>query len=295
MVAYPCLVRGHEIQTAFSLRDQKLHQVDMPELHENRFVVTPQGWILTVAESGSAYLLNPQNNSRVDLPALEDDLPEQRRCVLSGNDGSAPGCGVLVLDLTSSVMWYCRVGGRRWSKHSYDIGCYNLPTDYCPVPKKRNIFDVAAVDGSFFFVESHSELGTLDFTADGPADDDPEARLGAIAVVPSLSDDLGGGDYQQMCVAMTYLLESCGDLYFAPISFYDACLDRPGTVRVYKMDFSAPAWRRTEDIGDRAFLLGRSNFGASCSASEHSLEVIRTFEQASATQEHPRWIVPVAI
>ncbi|KAK3129962.1 hypothetical protein QOZ80_6BG0487140 [Eleusine coracana subsp. coracana] len=292
----------------------------MPELHENRFVVTPQGWILIVADSGSAYLLNPQNNSRVNLPALEDDLPEQRRCVLSGKDGSASaGCGVLVLDLTSPVMWFCRVGGRRWSKHSYDIGCYNLPTDYCPVPKKRNIFDVAAVDGRFFFVEdeSYSELGTLDFT-DGPADDEPEARLGAIAV-PSLSDDLESGDYQQMCVAMTYLLESCGDLYFATVSFYDSCLDRPGTVRVGFLGAGVaedgghrgpclPAWQiqlrglmlRDRPLVKKANSLYWINLFDEEGNQLHvyhvkdgSLEVIRTFEHASATQEHPRWIVPV--
>ncbi|TVU35957.1 hypothetical protein EJB05_17864, partial [Eragrostis curvula] len=99
--------------------------------------------------------------------------------------------------------------------HGYDLGCYDLPKAYCPVPKKRNIFDIAAVEGRFFFFESRtdSELGTLDFTNDGQ---EPEARLGAIAV-PSLSDDLYG-DCEQTCAVMTYLLESCGDLYVPGLS-----------------------------------------------------------------------------
>ncbi|TVU09413.1 hypothetical protein EJB05_42885, partial [Eragrostis curvula] len=225
-LAYPCVMRRHEMQTAFSLPDQELRQFDMmpdmmPELHGTTFVATPQGWILVVANSGSelslTYLLDPQTTSRVALPELEeDDLPEQRKCVLSGNDATAEGCGVLVLDMTSPAMWFCRIGGSRWSRHGYDIGCYNLPPSYCPVPKKRNIFDMAAVGGRFFFFESDtsSEVGTLDFT-EGP---EPEARMGVIAV-PSLDGDFYG-DRQQMSAVLTYLVESCGDLYLASIAFY---------------------------------------------------------------------------
>ncbi|CAN6182163.1 unnamed protein product [Urochloa humidicola] len=167
-VAYPWLVRGHETHKAFfSLPDQKLHQVSMPELSGNAFFVTPQGWILVlvVGESPNAEtcLFHPQSKARVDLPALEGDeleLPKRGRCLLSGNDPTAPGCGVLVLDLQSPAMWFCRVSGRddgaRWSKHAYDIGSYDLPEEYCPVPKKRNLFDVAAVGGRFFFFDSDS-------------------------------------------------------------------------------------------------------------------------------------------
>ncbi|KAL6655646.1 hypothetical protein ACP70R_006472 [Stipagrostis hirtigluma subsp. patula] len=212
---HPCLMRRHEAQTAFSLPEQKHHHVSTPELSGgDTFVVTPQGWILVVVDdsagsspSKQTYLLDPQARSRVQLPALledDDDLPEPCRCVLSGA-GRDPACGVLVFDLQSPTMWFCRVGGSRWSKHTYDIGCYNLALEYCPVPKKRHFFDVAAVGGRFFFFESdsNSELGTLDFT-DGPQ---PEARLGSITV-PSLSAELDAGTHQS-CAVATYLLESC--------------------------------------------------------------------------------------
>ncbi|KAL6600782.1 hypothetical protein ACP70R_045067 [Stipagrostis hirtigluma subsp. patula] len=322
-MVHPCLMRRHDTQTAFSLPEQKHHHVSAPELSGNTFLVTPQGWILVVVDSvGSSpsnktYLLDPQAGSRVQLPALEDELPEQCRCILSGT-GNHPGGGVLVLDLQSPTMWFSRVGGRRWSKHSYDIGCYDLPLEYCPVPKKRNFFNVAALGGRFFFfgANSNSELGTLDFTDDPQ----PEARLGAVAI-PNIDDDIYA-DTQQSCIVATYLLESCGELFLATIAFHDFCFDRPGTVRVYTMDFSVPAWRRTYDIGDRAFLLGHSNFAASCSASNRGLkpntlywlsiftvgdcslhvysiqdgsfETIMPFENASSSRQKPFWIVPLA-
>uniref|UniRef100_K4A3F2 KIB1-4 beta-propeller domain-containing protein n=2 Tax=Setaria italica TaxID=4555 RepID=K4A3F2_SETIT len=294
-VAYPCLVRG---QKAFSLPDQKLHQnISMPELSGNAFFATPQGWILVVLGSGSdrsspreTYLLHPQSRSRLDLPPLEDEhdeLPERGRCLLSGNDPGGPGCSVRIFDLQSPALWFCRVSGPRWSNHVYDIGSYDLPEEYCPVPKRS-----------------------------GTSSTSPPLA----GAVPSLDDDLYG-DRQRSCIVASHLLESCGDLYLATVTFHDFCFDLPGTVRVYRMYFSVLAFRRTDDIGDRAFLLGASNFGASCSASDHglkanclywvnrfsedhgnlhvynvkdgSLEIIQTFGSASTGQK-PFWILPAA-
>ncbi|OEL21372.1 hypothetical protein BAE44_0017616, partial [Dichanthelium oligosanthes] len=62
------------------------------------------------------------------------------------------------------------------------------------------------------------------------------------------------------------------------IVFFDGYnLHKIAEVAVYKMDFSAPAWRKVDRIGDdRVFLLGgdrigESKYGASWSAAEHGL------------------------
>ena len=74
----------------------------------------------------------------------------------------------------------------------------------------------------------------------------------------------------------TYLVESCGDLFMVVVVFLGHNVHKIDKVDVYKMDFSRPEWCKVDRIGDRVFLLGgdsigASNFGASCSASEHGL------------------------
>lgn len=256
----------------FSLPAMKLLDVNLPEeMCGNTFLETPQGLVLvlmtTSSPPASAFLLDPRDGSRVaELPPLgEGELPAHRRCVLSGRPPE-PGCGVLVFDLESPALLFCRVGGERWSRHGYDIGCYDLPEEYCPVPKRRQLFDVAGVGGRFYFCEDKDfSLGTLDFTGDG------EVALVAVSV-PGIDDIFPSPDSSG--IAATYLVESRGDLYLAAVVFLGFRAEGPPhKFSVYRMDFSAagPAWRRTADIGgDRAFVLGGGgggNFGASCSAS----------------------------
>ncbi|XP_037432375.1 uncharacterized protein LOC119299226 [Triticum dicoccoides] len=300
----------------FSLPDQKLQ--DVPPLVSSKKVSlpTPQGWVLVLSSSGSSledagtHLLNPKDGSIIELPTLNDDeVPLTCRCVLS-NVVVAPGCSVLVFDHASPVMWFCRVGqDLRWSRHGYDIGCLDILG--CP-PTKRNFFHVAAVNGRFFFFQSNVDsLGTLDFQAND-ASEKPEARLGAIAV-PRVEVPFG--------FTATYVLESCNDLFLVHIPFHGMCVDQPVELRVYRMDFSdPPAWRKTDCIGDRAFILGRSNFAASCSASGYGLkpncvywvnslseknsdlhvlglqdgssEIVKQFDNVLGV-EKPFWIVPV--
>ncbi|EEC84499.1 hypothetical protein OsI_31188 [Oryza sativa Indica Group] len=177
--AYPLLVQRYGVAgvtpssssssmatRVFSLPAMKLLDVNLPEeMCGNTFLETPQGLVLvlmtTSSPPASAFLLDPRDGSRVaELPPLgEGELPAHRRCVLSGRPPE-PGCGVLVFDLESPALLFCRVGGERWSRHGYDIGCYDLPEEYCPVPKRRQLFDVAGVGGSSltFLVESRGDL-----------------------------------------------------------------------------------------------------------------------------------------
>ncbi|XBI78851.1 hypothetical protein VPH35_088465 [Triticum aestivum] len=306
-VAYPLLVLApppgpdRSSYKLFTLPDQKLQDVTpLVSSKKKVWLATPQGWVLVLSSSDSpsattgTYLLNTMDGSRIELPALKDDEASGAcRCVLS-NPVAAPGCGVLVFDLASPVVWFCRVGqDLRWLK--------------------RNFFDVAAVDGRFFFCESESSdsLGTLDFHTGG-ASEEPEVRLGAIAV-PSIEAPMG--------ITATYVVESCNHLFLVHIAFHGVCVDRPGELHVYRMDFSdPPAWRKTDCIGDRVFLLGDSNFAASCSASgcglkpncvywvncfseensdlhvlglrDGSSEIVKRFENVLGVHK-PFWVVPV--
>nr|BAD26095.1 hypothetical protein [Oryza sativa Japonica Group] len=295
--AYPLLVQRYGVAgvtpssssssmatRVFSLPAMKLLDVNLSvEMCGNTFLETPQGLVLvlmtTSSPPASAFLLDPRDGSRVaELPPLgEGELPAHRRCVLSGRPPE-PGCGVLVFDLESPALLFCRVGGERWSRHGYDIGCYDLPEEYCPVPKRRQLFDVAGVGGRFYFAENKGELGTLDFTGGGGGGGGGEAVVGAIAI-PVLDYFPAG---QVMSSSLTFLVESRGDLFLVAIAFEGYSIGGPYDVHVFRMDFSAaapgPAWRRATDIGDRAFLVGGDNSsGASCSASGCGVKANRIY------------------
>nr|CAB3463902.1 unnamed protein product [Digitaria exilis] len=124
---------------------------------------------------------------------------------------------------------------------------------------------IAAVGGKVYFEFTGNELGFVEFDTADP----DEPKLGLIEVdMVDIPDS--------MPVWWSYLVESCGELFLAVVFFDGENVHKVVEVAVYKMDFSTPAWCKVDGIGDRVFLLGGdriglSNFGASCSASEHGL------------------------
>ncbi|KAL6864706.1 hypothetical protein ACP4OV_015857 [Aristida adscensionis] len=123
---------------------------------------------------------------------------------------------------------------------------------------------IAAVGGKIYQQLSRHELGVLEFD---PVHTEPTlTRIEVDAVrVPRGS-----------LVSTSYLVESCDELFLVVVYFRVDTLQEIARVALYKMDFSAPAWRKADRIGDRVFLLGGvrgdfSNFGASCPASKHGL------------------------
>uniref|UniRef100_A0A0E0CUT0 KIB1-4 beta-propeller domain-containing protein n=1 Tax=Oryza meridionalis TaxID=40149 RepID=A0A0E0CUT0_9ORYZ len=155
--AYPLLVQRSNADgqpgspaMAYSLPDGKTHDdVSLPEMHSNTFLETPQGWVLVLSSSPTpkttttTFLLDPRDGRKVGLPPLdENELPTGRKCVLSDSAPDA-GAGVVVLSLQGPAVWFCRVGGERWSTHTYDMGYFSLPEEYCapqeaaPVRRRR--------------------------------------------------------------------------------------------------------------------------------------------------------------
>ena len=50
-------------------------------------------------------------------------------CLARREPGSsrAGGCVVLVVDDDEPVIWFCRVGGERWTRHEYEITVQEPP------------------------------------------------------------------------------------------------------------------------------------------------------------------------
>jgi hypothetical protein len=257
--SFPLLVYDHgekpagNSQTVLSVADGSTRTYQVPELSKFRCLETPQGLVLLVdTVSLQCSLWNPQTAEKTALPAMDRPLPERCRCIISDTISSPPGyipddeappdSLVLVYDLRRPEVLFCRVRG--------GIGWFGQSTG-------RAIGPIAAVQGIFYFIKSTGVVGAYCSFADDP---EPSLKLATFyAPEPTFATDV------QM-----YLLESSGELFLVCLFYLGSALEH---ARAYVMDFDQFRWRRmTDDIGDRAFLLGPSSFAASCPAAEHGLK-----------------------
>ena len=112
----PLLVYDHGMppnnrqQTAFSLADQHLFTHTVPELTENSFHVTSDGWVF-LHDSGSlrTRLWDPRSGRSLALPDTEHALPASWKCYLS-DAHTAASCVVLVLYMAEPKFLYCLLG-----------------------------------------------------------------------------------------------------------------------------------------------------------------------------------------
>ncbi|CAN6331379.1 unnamed protein product [Urochloa humidicola] len=249
-------------QTLYSIskQDLRIHTID--EVRDYRCFETPQGWVLALDRSSlQTFLWRPQDSERIQLPPVAEDFPSRCKCLLS-DVPTASTCAVLVFDLDDMQMWVCQIAASKWDCCSYTLTMF----DACDNPRERHIarrHGVAAVGGKVYFQLTGYELGMIEFN--------PDPCLATIEV-----------DMVDLPLSMpkcsTYLVGSSGELFLVVIFFDGDNVHKIAEFAVYKMDFSEPAWRKVERIGDdRVFLLGGdriglSNFGASCTVtSENNL------------------------
>ncbi|CAN6276805.1 unnamed protein product [Urochloa humidicola] len=243
-----------------------MRTLQVPEMCRYTCLETPQGLLLmadAVTSSGWCCLWNPQTGEKIPLPAMDKPLRQSCRCLLSDTI-SSPDCLVLVYTFGEPQLMFCKVrGGGAWVTQSYDIGLYEIPGSQVP-PKKDCITSMAAVQGKFYFFETPDVLQAFSFVQSP----EPHLELATCfdAVTPRFTCDA------PQTVTLSYLLESCQELFLVCL-FYRGCdFQRLEEVAAYRMDFSEQEWCKVTDIGGRAFLLGSANFAASCSATEHGLK-----------------------
>ncbi|KAJ1282464.1 hypothetical protein BS78_03G054000 [Paspalum vaginatum] len=292
--SFPLLVYDHGappddiVQTVLSVADGSLRTIQVPEMCNYTCLETPQGLVLMVdtaaASSQQRWLWNPQTGETTALPAMDEPLPDHCRCLLYDassspppdywspdyEDTTPPDSLVLVYDLTRPEMLLYRIrGGAGWVRQYYDdMGLCEAPGRD---PIEMPLGCMAVVQGTFYFLKSRHEVGAFVTFADGPEPclhpvtfdcDEPKSTLVT-----------GDGEKPPQTVAtMSYLLESCGDLFLVCVFYLGCTMERIEEVGVYRMDPLAKEWCKVTDIGDMAFLLGPSHFAASCAAAEHGLK-----------------------
>lgn len=232
---------------------------------ENKILcpTTTHGFMLARDPSSLVtFLWSPQSGGKIELPPLgleiEDYLLLECNCLLSDKP-TAPDCVVLLVQPDAPIIWYCRAGDSRWTKHEYDIGT-QLAIPEMDLPEgKVLISPIAACRGKFYFNSEPTSLGVIDFCGPTPV-------FSSIAINETIdeSDEDGG--------AAVFLVESNDELYmvnlFSPVNVYDPYT----SASVHRMDFSKQQWCEVDDLGDQVFLLSRYEFGASCSGGKAGLQ-----------------------
>ncbi|TVU17620.1 hypothetical protein EJB05_33668 [Eragrostis curvula] len=246
----------------YSIASQTLVDETIEVLADYRCFETPQGWVLALDPvSLRTFLWRPEDGERIALPSMEKNLPLTCKCILSGKPGSSStSCVVMVFDLHDFAYWVCPIGGNKWERHGYSLTIYDAKDQ----PKELHVarrHGMAAVGGKVYFELSGSQLGVVEFD---PVTAEPNLIFMEVDMVDTP---------ETMPMWSSYLVESCEELFLVVVFFQGENVHKVAEVVVYKMDFSVPAWRKVDRIGDdRVFLLGGhdigiSSFGASYAAS----------------------------
>uniref|UniRef100_A0A8R7Q1Q7 KIB1-4 beta-propeller domain-containing protein n=1 Tax=Triticum urartu TaxID=4572 RepID=A0A8R7Q1Q7_TRIUA len=259
---------------------------------------TPQRWLLTLdTPSLRAALWNPSTKEKVELPSMEKDLPRNCKCLLSREPGSRAGCVVVVVVDDEPVIWFCRVGGERWSRHEYEIivekprGSPNFrlvkKQSFEEAGCATNLISPDEETRTEYILEGHS-WKRIRIPSDGHGShrfqirsiaavdgkfyfDVSPSKLGVLDFLPgptfTMMDTKGARvAWDSWELAFPHLAESRGRLYLFVIAHNSLA-----SIALYKMDFSSLAWSKVDRVYDQVFFLGRLHFSASYSAWELGL------------------------
>jgi hypothetical protein len=289
--------RLKESQVFVSMFEQLSIKASKCRMPKARCWATPQRWLLTLDMiSFRAALWNPFNLDKVELPSLENNLPQNCKCLLSCEPVS-PGCVVLVVDADEPVIWFCYVRGKKWTRHEYNIIVEKpwLPSFLslkrrCEEQYQRRCSREEV--SSEFILDGNCNGKRTRISSDaghGMMAADPSERIqirSIVAVERKFYFDMSPSklgvlefhpeptfttlEFKRLPIAeyswessSPHLVESRGRLFLAV---------RARGHHLYKMDFSRLAWSTVDCLYDQVFFLGRLHFTASYSAWELGLQ-----------------------
>jgi hypothetical protein len=225
-----------------------------PTRRKARVWATQHCWLLVVDPvSLHAALWDPVARDRVNLPRLTKDLPRNCKCLLSHEKPTSHGCLVLVVDLDSPVLWYCRVSHHNWYSHEYSFEKH----------PGFQIQSIAAIHGDFYFSVSPTELVCMELMC---YEFNPEPRF---MTIEHGKIWLAGGFPLEK--APQHLVESRQDLLVF-IQYYPMNIGGYKNFGVWKMDFLKREWTKVYPLNDRVLLVGPWRFAESLPASELGVE-----------------------
>ncbi|XP_077219442.1 F-box protein SKIP23-like [Tasmannia lanceolata] len=204
-----------QIRQFFSLSENKLYDINLPEFNGKWCCASSNGWLITVDESSNVSLLNPFSRIQIQLPSLNKfkyhqyeanpDFPSNYeyifKVVLSANPLSTPNYIVVAIVTTMLRLSFYKPGNETWT---------TVETPWEPFA------DVICYRGQFYAINHFGVVVLCDFAS---------SDLPKFTVVMPEPPYRGRND-------KVYLVESAGEL-LKVIRYYDW---NPELDRYYEVD-----------------------------------------------------------
>ncbi|XP_058083367.1 putative F-box protein At5g55150 [Magnolia sinica] len=285
----------------YSLSDNKVRTLNLPEFHGMRCIGSSDGWLVTLNESGDISLWNPFSRAKIQLPSLK-----QFPSLLNWRQRSYQFVVPMVRDEG-------RVAENEWvappPKFQYLVERVPFPKDACAEYKQKNVcislirkVVVSTQPGDFAVMIIHGQeefafcrLGDKSWTALAPrcrkVHQDIIFDKGRFYVVSFLGFVIAWDVFGTSPTATEirlrmppaqyerkYLAELAGDLLLV-VRYYeksrDVCdaygkwITKTTGFEVFKLDQSGSMWTQLTSLGDHALFMGGSQ-SISCSARNFS-------------------------
>ncbi|TVU48479.1 hypothetical protein EJB05_08117, partial [Eragrostis curvula] len=186
----------------------------------------------------------------------KDAAASEQAIAAGGCARATSACGTRT-DTSSSrtdetTLWYCHIGGDKWTKYDYNVGTQQMDTKG-KVWEKIVISHLAPCKGKFFAFITPEKLGVLEFN---PL---PTTRVMVLHGIPRNVPPNPGGSMAHFCS-----FEMDGDLclFFA---YYYGDSSITTSIAFYKLDIGKgkQQWREIDKIGDDRALLCVAQGGTS--------------------------------
>ncbi|XP_077239869.1 F-box protein SKIP23-like [Tasmannia lanceolata] len=177
----------------FSLSENKLYDIQIPEFQGKWCCGSSKGWVVTVDDRSNIHLLNPLSKTQIQLPSLDkftypqmSDEPEiprdyryMRKIILSADPISTPNYIVVTFVTNDSLFSFYKPGDEGWTTVENQWGPYE---------------DAIYYKGQFYCITNWGYVVACDFTSYGF----PKFRK-------VCNDESGGGNRE-------YIVEASGEL-----------------------------------------------------------------------------------
>ncbi|KAJ4956885.1 hypothetical protein NE237_013668 [Protea cynaroides] len=249
---------SNDIRGFYSLSNNKVYHLHLPEAHGRRCWGSPHGWLVTIGIDLEIHLLNPLTRSRLRLPSQPtfQDLyfpaqtPKEIRDSFIGkavicssplsSSGDHQNCIVMAIYGELSLLAFTRPGDTKWTT-----------LENCP----PGFIDLIYSNGHFYALQSLGDVVICDINS-------PHPKPIYFASSPE-------GDF----VERKYLVDLSGELHmvlrnFENIESYSSPKSRTIDFKIYKLVSGTRQWVEVHCLEEQALFVGNNSTFA-ISVSDH--------------------------
>ncbi|ONK71389.1 uncharacterized protein A4U43_C04F8040 [Asparagus officinalis] len=274
----------HHKLCLFSLSDQEVYHIKLPELENKVIWGASHGWLVTMDEDFFVCLLDPFSKTQIQLPQnlkVNKRLP-LRKVVMSSDPRTNPN-GCIIMACTYCGLAYCRLGGKEWTPFpamGYQIIDFTFCKGQFYARYYHGLF-ICHIDSEPYFTQLPPKNLQMDYLVDLAGDLLMINRFvqceTPAKVLENVHESDEEGDETEDDASSDVFRENEHESHdedaddeiedglkgfgkcpfqrqdYAYVDHLTCCFS------VFKLDEKGTSWTKVNDIGDQALLLGSKN------------------------------------